>query len=56
VHSVSEVLSVCKILDGGVTPFLRYREKRVSSKKYIRQEAGQAAKPPPCNMTVQLLN
>jgi len=27
VHSISEVLSACKILDGGVTPFPRYGEK-----------------------------
>ena len=26
-HSLSEVLSVCKILDGGITPSLRYGEK-----------------------------
>ena len=27
VHSASEVLSASKILDGGVTPFLRYGKK-----------------------------
>jgi len=56
VHSRSEVLSACKILDGEVIPSLKYGEKRVSSKTCIRQDAGLAAKPPPCNMTVQLLN
>jgi len=36
VHSRSEVLSECKILDGGVIPSLKYGEKRVSSKTCIR--------------------
>jgi len=27
VHSLSEVLSLCKILDGGLNPFMRYWEK-----------------------------
>ena len=35
VHSVSEVLSACKILDGGITPSLKYGDKNMSAVKPI---------------------
>jgi len=52
VHSVSEVLSACKILDGGVTPSLKYGEKNASAAKPIlRQDVGRR----PADTAAQLL-
>jgi len=52
VHSVSEVLSVWKILDGGVTPSPRlWRKNGSAAKPILRQDVGRR----PADTAAQLL-
>ena len=53
-HSLSEVLSAHKLLDGGITPS-RDMAKHGFAAKSILDRMLATAEPPPCNTAVQLL-